>query len=71
MNVNPEECLFIGDSFKNDILGALNVNMSAIWLTDSAKESQARDHFYICKDNIEVLLKSSLIIIIKVLTINN
>ncbi|HCA7116084.1 TPA: HAD family hydrolase, partial [Staphylococcus pseudintermedius] len=39
LNVNPEECLFIGDSFKNDILGALNVNMSAIWLTDSAKES--------------------------------
>ncbi|HDT8724051.1 TPA: HAD hydrolase-like protein, partial [Staphylococcus pseudintermedius] len=65
------ECLFIGDSFKNDILGALNVNMSAIWLTDSAKESQARDHFYICKDNIEVLLKKLLDNYYQGLTINN
>ncbi|QHW38038.1 HAD family hydrolase [Staphylococcus ursi] len=60
LNVDPEECLFIGDSFKNDILGALNVNMSAIWLTDSVEESHIRNDFYVCKDNIEVLLKKLL-----------
>lgn len=60
LNVDPEECLFIGDSFKNDILGALNVNMSAIWLTDSIEESHIRNDFYVCKYNIETLLKKLL-----------
>lgn len=41
-------------------MGALNVNMSAIWLTDSVEESHIRNDFYVCKDNIEVLLKKRL-----------
>ena len=62
LNVNPEECLFIGDSFKNDILGALNVNMTAIWLTNSDKDTELyiKDDLCACEDNIEVLLKKLL-----------
>lgn len=59
LNVNPEECLFIGDSFKNDILGALDVNMAAIWLTNSDKDTELykKNGLCGCEDNIEVLLK--------------
>ena len=68
LNVNPEECLFIGDSYRNDIMGALNVNMAAIWLTNSDKDTElnVKDGLYCCEDNIEVLLKSSLMMNIKI-----
>ncbi|MBJ6275918.1 HAD family hydrolase [Staphylococcus aureus] len=73
LNVNPEECLFIGDSFKNDILGALNVNMAAIWLTNSEKDTKLyiKDDLCGCEDNIEVLLKNLLEGEYKGFTINN
>ena len=68
LNVNSEECLFIGDSYRNDIMGALNVNMVAIWLTNSDKDTElnVKDGLYCCEDNIEVLLKSSLMMNIKI-----
>ncbi|MCD7887241.1 MAG: HAD-IA family hydrolase, partial [Clostridiales bacterium] len=28
----PEECLFIGDNLKKDVLGAQNAGMEALWL---------------------------------------
>ncbi|PTU86821.1 HAD family hydrolase [Staphylococcus pasteuri] len=73
LNVNPEECLFIGDSFKNDVLGALNVNMTAIWLTNSEKDTELyiKDYLCACEDNIEVLLKKLLDDEYKGFTINN
>lgn len=73
LNVNPEECLFIGDSFKNDILGALDVNMAAIWLTNSDKDKELykKNGLCGCEDNIEVLLKKLLNDEYKDFTINN
>lgn len=38
--VKPYECLFIGDSLKNDVLGAKNANMKAILYTGCMKEKQ-------------------------------
>lgn len=57
------------DSFKNDILGALDVNMAAIWLTNSDKDTELykKNGLCGCEDNIEVLLKSSLMMNIKIL----
>lgn len=73
LNVSPEECLFIGDSFKNDILGALNVNMTAIWLTNSDKDTELyiKDGLCACEDDIEALLKKLLADEYKGFTINN
>lgn len=43
-------------------MGALNVNMAAIWLTNSDKDTElnVKDGLYCCEDNIEVLLKKLL-----------
>ncbi len=32
LNVNPEDCLYIGDNYANDILGARNAGWNAIYL---------------------------------------
>ena len=49
-------------------MGALNVNMVPIWLTNSDKDTElnVKDGLYCCEDNIEVLLKSSLMMNIKI-----
>lgn len=36
LNVQPEECLFVGDSPISDILGAQNSGMKAIWFPNGA-----------------------------------
>ena len=40
--VSPEDCLFIGDSLKKDVLGAKNAGMEALWYCPS--EQQAAEH---------------------------
>ncbi len=40
--VIPEECLFIGDNLKKDVLGAINAGMEALWFAPS--EAQAAMH---------------------------
>lgn len=37
--VSPEECLFIGDSLKKDILGAKNAGMKALWFCPDAEQA--------------------------------
>ncbi len=32
MGLKPEECLHIGDTFANDVYGALNAGMQAVWI---------------------------------------
>lgn len=40
-NVPPENCLFIGDSLKKDVLGARNAGMQALWYCpEDAKRDQ-------------------------------
>ncbi len=35
LNVDPENCAFVGDSFKDDITGALNAGIEPVFLTTS------------------------------------
>ena len=38
--LKPEECLYVGDTFSNDIYGALNAGMKAVWMwQDDIKEN--------------------------------
>lgn len=38
LNVNPEECVFIGDSFSGDILGAYRYGMIPVWYVFDADQ---------------------------------
>ena len=33
----PEECVFVGDTFKKDVLGALDAGMHAVWYNAKGK----------------------------------
>lgn len=39
--VAPEECLFIGDSLKKDVLGAKHAGMEALWFCPDAEKAAA------------------------------
>ncbi len=38
--VAPEECLFIGDNYQKDIVGARNAGMSALWYCPRGREGE-------------------------------
>ncbi len=42
MGVKAEECIYVGDTFGNDILGAYNAGMIPIWLWPLGKERPMR-----------------------------
>ena len=33
----PEECVFVGDTFKKDVIGAMNAGMHAVWYNAKKK----------------------------------
>lgn len=39
-----EECIMIGDSFKKDIQGAINVGMKAIYINPNEREEEKKDY---------------------------
>lgn len=40
MKVSPEAAVMVGDSWKNDVKGALSIGMSAIWLRHGASDTK-------------------------------
>jgi HAD superfamily hydrolase (TIGR01549 family) len=36
MHMQPQECLYVGDSYANDVIGAKNAGMQACWLNRAA-----------------------------------
>jgi len=36
--VKAEECVFVGDNFKKDVVGAASVGMKAVWYNPKGKE---------------------------------
>lgn len=54
-NRAPEECIMIGDSLKNDIQGAINVGIKAIYINKQANKEEKKE--YIIINKIEELTK--------------
>lgn len=50
----PEECIMIGDSLENDIKGAINAGLKAIYLKSNANKNESNE--YITINNISELL---------------
>ena len=60
MHVKLEECLYVGDSYVNDVVGAKNAGMQACWLNRESLKTQDEDKadFIISKlAELPVLLK--------------
>ena len=43
-NVKPEECLFVGDSFKKDYQGASGAGMEAVWYCPDLTKAEEKPH---------------------------
>jgi putative hydrolase of the HAD superfamily len=60
MHVKLEECLYVGDSYVNDVIGAKNAGMQSCWLNRESLKTQDEDKadFIISKlAELPVLLK--------------
>ena len=42
LGVKPEECIYIGDTFSTDILGAIKANMIPVWITQLSERPANR-----------------------------
>ncbi len=43
LGVSPDECLFVGDSYSHDVVGAKQAGMRTCWLNPGSLESQGSD----------------------------
>ncbi|MEJ7540869.1 HAD family hydrolase [Staphylococcus intermedius] len=59
LKIRPEETVMIGDSWSNDVKGALNVGMSAIWFNPPHENEQQTEsqQLHIFNGEIEQLLR--------------
>lgn len=46
LNVSPNECLFVGDVFSSDILGAIRANMTPVWILEDSERPCKYYHGY-------------------------
>lgn len=53
LNVKPEECIYVGDHPENDVIGAENAGIAAVWKKDSFWEGF--EHSRVAHDLLEVL----------------
>ncbi|MEY8348939.1 HAD family hydrolase [Bacillus cereus] len=53
LNVKPEECIYVGDHPENDVIGAENAGIAAVWKKDSFWEGF--EHPRVARDLLEVL----------------
>lgn len=60
LGVEPNECIFVGDNYNTDILGAINANITAVWInTDFKGDLQEEEYGYQIStiDNLHLVLK--------------
>lgn len=57
LQINPEEAVYIGDYYPNDIIGAISAKIKPIWITQDPQEHKEFDGIYIreLKDLLKLL----------------
>ncbi len=54
IEVDPSNCIYIGDSYNKDIIGAKKINMKTLYLSKKAKKEKFQKADYICKNWFEI-----------------
>ncbi|MEB7852983.1 HAD-IA family hydrolase [Staphylococcus equorum] len=56
LNIKPEDTIYVGDSWENDVSGSLNVGMKPIWFNGDKKRNDK--NIEVTNSSIEKLVKS-------------
>ncbi len=57
LNVEPENTIYVGDSIRNDVKGALNTGIKAVWFNVEYLKSENKDFFQISRlQDLELVL---------------
>lgn len=54
ININPKNCIYFGDSYNKDIVGAKSLGMKTIYISKNKNYKKYEKADYICKDWYEV-----------------
>lgn len=54
LELDPEHCLYVGDSYNKDIVGAKNINMQTLFVSNKKNKKKFPKADYICKDWFEI-----------------
>jgi putative hydrolase of the HAD superfamily len=54
LNLDPKNCIYIGDSYNKDIVGAKKIDMQTIYISNKANKGNFTKADYICKDWFEI-----------------
>jgi len=54
INVDPKNCIYFGDSYNKDIVGAKSVNMKTVFISKKNNKMKFEKADYICKDWYEI-----------------
>lgn len=54
INIDPKNCIYFGDSYNKDIVGAKSVNMKTVYISKKQNTKKYKKADYICKDWYEI-----------------
>ncbi len=54
INVDPKNCIYFGDSYTKDMVGAKKLNMQTLYISNKKKSEKYNKADYICKDWFEI-----------------
>ncbi|MCY1151987.1 MAG: HAD family hydrolase [Sphaerochaetaceae bacterium] len=54
LNLDPKSCIYIGDSYNKDIIGAKKINMKTLYLTKKSNKKKYPEADFICKNWFEI-----------------
>ncbi|MGD1821411.1 MAG: HAD family hydrolase [Pleomorphochaeta sp.] len=54
INIDPKNCIYFGDSYNKDIIGANNAGMKTLYISNKKDKAKFKKANYICKDWYEI-----------------